>query len=153
MPGARQVWVGSVPCPPATWSARFSAWMALYSSVNGARSLSRSAGSQRGAPMRSHWPRQSGYFVSSNAKAPTQAAHAAGLDAQLVVLAVAVGVDPLPDRIAGEIRLELSREVAAVGVDAARHVVVGEDKGGVRLDQEFKREDRTRHARHAERDT
>ena len=75
------------------------------------------------------------------------AAHAAGLDAQLIVFAVAVGIDPLPDRIAGEIRLELRREVAPVGVDAARHVVVGEDKGGVRLDQEFEREDRTRHWR------
>src|SRR5215467_14765987 len=63
MPGATQVKVGSVPCPPAAWSLRFSSKIARYSGVSGADLAS----GQRGAAVRSHWPFKSGYLDSSNA--------------------------------------------------------------------------------------
>src|SRR5215470_14653114 len=66
MPGARHVKVGSVPCPPAAWSLRFSSKIARYSAVNGADLAS----AHRGWAVRSHWPLRSGYLDSSNARAP-----------------------------------------------------------------------------------
>jgi hypothetical protein len=55
----------------------------------------------------------------------------AGLDLERVEFAVAVGIEPLADRIAGEGRNDLVGPVAAVGMDFARR--------GKRL---FKQEDR-----------
>src|SRR5713101_6984444 len=69
MPGATHVKVGSVPCPPAAWSLRFSSKIARYSAVNGADLGS----AQRGAAVRSHWHFRSGYLDSSNARAPATA--------------------------------------------------------------------------------
>src|SRR5262249_48477594 len=51
--------------------------MARYSSVSGAsRALA-----QRGAPVRCHWPFKSGYFDSSNARAPPIVMHSAAASA------------------------------------------------------------------------
>src|SRR5207302_871867 len=49
----------------------------------------------------------------------TLAFHAAGLDFQRVVAAVAVSIEPLADGIALVARLDLLRPVAPVGIDAA----------------------------------
>src|SRR6266852_8827652 len=77
MPGATHVKVGSVPCPPAAWSLRFSSKIARYSGVNGADLAS----GQRGAAVRSHWPFRSGYLDSSNAGALATIIRSAATDA------------------------------------------------------------------------
>src|SRR5436190_4416022 len=83
IPGARQVLVALVPCPPACWSAMLALKMAWYSGVRGASCVvpQHFTGSNEGWPrhegMRSpiHWPLRSGYIASSNANAPYGAAH------------------------------------------------------------------------------
>ena len=60
----------------------------------------------------------------------------AGLGLEHVVFSVTVAIDPLADRIAGKIRLALLGPIAAVSVDAARHVVVGDEIGRLRRDHE-----------------
>src|SRR5262245_30225892 len=79
--------------------------------------------------------------------------HAAGLDHEHVVAAVAVLVDPLADGVAGEGRLEVLGPGASVGIDPARHVAFEQDVRGVRQDDDFHREDDAHHPRHANRET
>src|SRR5215510_14629728 len=53
MPGARQVLVALVPCPPARWSSRLALKIASYSGVNGASCVvpQRLAGSKENTPL------------------------------------------------------------------------------------------------------
>src|SRR5712672_969404 len=73
-----------MPCPPAAWSTRLASKRAWYSGVNGGccagpQALVGSKTLARPWPTptvfafgpRRHWPFKSGYFVSSNAHAPT----------------------------------------------------------------------------------
>src|SRR5215510_16407692 len=73
----------------------------------------------------------------------------AGLDLERVEAAVAVGVRPFADRIAGEARLGVLGEIASVGIDATRHEGFEVDIGDVWQNDEFDRLDHRHHARHA----
>ena len=65
----------------------------------------------------------------------------AGLDLEHVVLAVAVLVDPLADRVAREGRRGIGRPFAAVGINPPVGIVVvaDQDVGDVRHDDHFHR--------------
>src|SRR5215471_11690563 len=81
MPGGMQVKVGSLPWPPAAWSARLASSTFWYSGVRGA-CCPRPSGllESHWTPTpagRNHWPRNSGYFDSSNASAALAAVSAA----------------------------------------------------------------------------
>lgn len=71
------------------------------------------------------------------------------LDLEHVVAAVAVDIDPFADGVAVEARQQLLRPIAAIGEDATRGRVIGHVVGDLRGDDEFDREDRNHHARHA----
>src|SRR4051812_18919010 len=79
IPGARQVLVALVPCPPAAWSTRLALKIASYSGVSGASCVvpQHLTGSNEGCPplhdgirFPIHWPLRSGYIASSKAHAP-----------------------------------------------------------------------------------
>src|ERR1700757_4433292 len=74
MPGGMHIQDVSQPKPPAFCSAVVLAKIAAYSALSGATSP---PWTQRGGPTRSHLPFQSGYFDSSNARAPVVAPHRA----------------------------------------------------------------------------
>src|SRR5262245_45567002 len=71
MPDDLQVNLVSLPCPPASWSARLASKMAWYSGVSGAccPRLRGLLGSHWVPPILCHWPAKSGYSVSSIARA------------------------------------------------------------------------------------
>src|SRR5215467_298661 len=71
MPDDLQVNLESLPCPPASWSARLASKIAWYSAVSGASCprLRGLLGSHWVPPILCHWPARSGYLVSSNARA------------------------------------------------------------------------------------
>src|SRR5215813_6172869 len=71
MPDVLQVNLVSLPCPPASWSARLASKMAWYSGVSGAccPRLRGLLGSHWVPPILCHWPSKSGYLVSSTARA------------------------------------------------------------------------------------
>src|SRR4030088_2037050 len=83
IPGARQVLVALVPCPPSRWSTRLALNMASYSGVSGASWVvpQRLIGSNEGWPPPAvprtpiHCPLRLGYFASSNARAPLDDAY------------------------------------------------------------------------------
>src|SRR5207302_6341420 len=81
-----------------------------------------------------------------------RALEVAGLDLERVEAAIVVAVEPFADRVAGPGRLFVLGEVAPVGVDAARLVVLGIDVADVGRDHEFERPHPGHHARHAGRD-
>src|SRR6266849_3980014 len=67
-----------------------------------------------------------------------------------IELAVAILVDPLPDRIALDRRIDLRGPVAAVGEDAAQSVVIGDQYvGRTWRYHKFQRPERDHHERHA----
>src|SRR5258708_10331562 len=74
MPGGRHIQDGSVPIPPAFWSAVFQSKIAWYSVVSGALSPARTQ-TGRSPGGRTHLPFQSGYFASSNACADAASRH------------------------------------------------------------------------------
>ncbi len=78
----------------------------------------------------------------------------AGLDLQRVETSVAVGVEPLADRIAHIGRLFVRREAAAVGIDATRRLdhELRQHERGRRCEHPFHREYAGHHPRHAGRD-
>ena len=79
-----------------------------------------------------------------------RAGEAARLDLEHVVLAVAVGIDPFPDGIAEQGRLETLGPLASVGKDPPRVAnVLDQDVHGVRRDDEFRLAVPVDHARHA----
>src|SRR5262249_30902750 len=79
-----------------------------------------------------------------------RAFHVAGLDLEYVVAALCVRIDPFADRIAGEGRLRMVGPTAPVGIDPTRHVVLEQDVGGLRGEDEFHREDDAHQPRHAD---
>src|SRR5262249_28910185 len=91
MPGGMHFHDGSMPCPPAFWSAVFLAYSAWYSGGEGAGGP---AGVQRGGmPPRSHRPFQFGYFDSSKACAPDVSMSAAAnantpIELRMIILPV-----------------------------------------------------------------
>src|SRR5262245_1365206 len=89
--------------------------------------------------------RQAGGIVSA------AALDVAGLGLERVELAVAVGIDPSPDRVARIGRLDLLRPVAAIGVDAAMRLmdVIDHDEGDLGQDHELHRLVGGHHRRHA----
>src|SRR5438045_2163122 len=70
IPDDLQVNRESLPCPPASWSARLASNMAWYSGVSGAccPRLPGLLGSHWVPPILCHWLARSGYLVSSNAR-------------------------------------------------------------------------------------
>ena len=63
---------------------------------------------------------------------------------------VAVLVDPFADRVALEARHDVLRPVAPIGIDAAKVVVhADQDVGAIGRDDEFQRNERHHHMRHA----
>src|SRR5262249_9504012 len=71
MPTGKQEYRASLPAPPTAWAARLASTVARYSGVSGAccpRPMGL-VGSHCMPPVRSHWPDQSGYLVSSCARA------------------------------------------------------------------------------------
>src|ERR1700722_19491643 len=94
IPGARHVLVALVPCPPSFWSIRLALNMASYSGISGASCVvpQRLTGSNEGWPPPAvprtpiHWPCRSGYFASSNARAPLAAAHSMAASASAPIV-------------------------------------------------------------------
>ena len=80
--------------------------------------------------------------------------HVASLDFQNVVLAVAVLIDPSADRIAGKEGFLILRPGASIGVDAARlrRHDLGQNKCGVRRDDELNWKEGIHLPRYAHRD-
>src|SRR5262249_40273758 len=73
----------------------------------------------------------------------------AGFGLERVVAAIAIGIEPLADRVARERRLLIGREAAPVGIDAARHVILEIDISDLWQDHELGRPDDRHDARHA----
>src|SRR5258708_6896111 len=71
---------------------------------------------------------------NSTVRGPLEVAR---LDLEGIVAAVIVGIEPLADRVAHEARFLVGREIASVGVDAARHERFEIHVGDVRQDHEF----------------
>src|SRR5712672_929451 len=73
----------------------------------------------------------------------------ARLDLKRVEAAVAVGVEPFPDRVARKGWLDLGGPLASIGIDAARQERMEVDVSDVRQDDEFDRPGDRHHPRHA----
>src|SRR5262245_5021290 len=91
IPDDLQVNLVSLPCPPASWSARLASKMVWYSGVSGAccprpRGL---LGSHWVPPILCHWPAKSGYLVSSTARAAPD----------VMISAVASAIEPAESRL------------------------------------------------------
>src|SRR5215471_18797400 len=76
--------------------------------------------------------------------------HVAGLDLEYVVAAICVRIDPFANRIAHEGRIGMVGPTAPVGMDPTRHVVLEQDVGGLRREDEFHRKDDAHQPRHAD---
>jgi hypothetical protein len=75
----------------------------------------------------------------------------AGLDFERIEAAVVVGVEPFADRRAGPGGFLVLGKAAAIGVDAARLIVLEIDVSDVGRNHELERSHRRDHARHARR--